>query len=121
MERLTPLSKLTVPEDVSVHLINETTVAFRERYRANVNLTTSVESSRDSYSFSVLPNLPSELDVAGSYLIVKMKVMKGDKGDQEYTKSDQVSCCQALGVFAFETCKVREICRFEEFDNGLRK
>ena len=105
MEKLTSLSKLTIPESAAVHGIDDTTVSCRERYRASVPLTTSVETSRDTFTFSILPNLPSELDVRGSYLVVKMKVMKGDP-PKEYTTSDQISCSQALGVLAWDSCKV---------------
>lgn len=103
MERLTNLSELSIPKPLSVHLVKETSVGFHSKYRTNVNLTTSVESSRKSYLFNILPNLPSELNLSDCKLIVKAKILKDEK---EYGATDQISCCQALGVFMWDEVKV---------------
>ena len=59
MERLTSLSSLKVVESSTLHEVQATEIGFRERYRALVNPSTSVEASKDTFSFNILPTLSS--------------------------------------------------------------
>ena len=103
MEKLSDFSKLTIAPSTTLHDIPATVVGFKERYRAPVNPNTSVESSGDAVTFTILPNLPSELDVRDCFLLVTFKARKNKK---TYSATDQISCVNAPGLLFFEYCKV---------------
>ena len=102
MERLTDLSNLRVVESSNLHQVLPTQIGIRERYRAIVNCTTSVESSRDTFTFNVLPALNSELDLRDCYVKIDAKCTKNGSA---YSASDQVSSCQALGILAWDSVR----------------
>ena len=102
MERLTEISSLRVVESSTLHKVEPTEIGIRERYRALVNPSTSVESSKDTFSFNILPTLGSELDVRDCFLCFEAKITKNGG---PYSATDQVSSVNSLGVLAWEHVK----------------
>ena len=109
MERLSNKSEIQIARNTECLKVQPTTVAFREYYRVTVypntpaNPNTPVGGSKDTFSFSIHPTLPSELDLQKCNLHVKFKVTKNGAA---YTLNDQIVCVQSLGVLAWEYVKV---------------
>ena len=102
MERLSNLSEIRIAQNTECLRIKPTTVAFREYYRVTVfpntpaNPNTPVGGSKDTFSFSIHPTLPSEIDLQKCNLNVTFKVTKNGSA---YTANDQV--CLIEIVFAY--------------------
>ena len=104
MEKLSDLSILRIAPSTTFHDIPVTIIGFKDRYRTPVNPNTSVESSGDgAVTFTILPNLPSELEVRECFLLVTFKCRKNKS---TYSKTDQISCVNAPGILFWEYCKV---------------
>ena len=102
MEKLLEQSKLTVCQSTKLHVVNQTTVGVKDRQVTIVPPSQSLEN-RTSINYSIPPSLQYELELNSCSLDFSAKILKDGKS---YTKSDQISSVQALGVFAFANMQV---------------
>ena len=101
MERVSELSNLVVPKETHAIDVQDTMVAFRDHYSVEVPCMTAIETAMNSriFSFTIPPSIPSELDLSECYLNVSVTLKKDG---EHYNTTDQISCCQALGLLMWE-------------------
>ena len=102
MEKLTHLSKVKILDNCQIHRVPATVVGAREQFRVLLN-SNSKETGRDTITFSVLPNLPSELHLRDCYLESWFKAYKDDAA---LPSTDQISMSNFCAATFFEQLKV---------------
>ena len=121
MERLTSLSQLEIPKSAIIHSVPPTIVGIRERSISRVAPNTSVDSCHDTFTFTLNPNIPSELDLRSCNLFFKLKPTKDGSA---YGATDQISTVQALGVLFWNNVKINiageEVLKDYKFDNHIQ-
>lgn len=101
MERVSDLSKLTIPKQTKAVEVKQTVVAFRNHHCIEVPCVSSIETAMLSrvFSFTTPPCIASELDLSECYLNVTVGIKKNGNA---YAKTDQISCIQALPLLMWE-------------------